>query len=136
MAPHEIRRLFKRSAISNQQKRRDLALLRQAQQRADSQNRARSIATSVLSLLESSQTDDLEPVTEGSIEREEEYKEGIDFSQASRLKGSEAKKWFSRQLMIPEWMIDIPYPLSQDWSVIPLPKQNQKCFKIKSDLLI
>lgn len=39
----------------------------------------------------------------------------LDVRQASKLKGSEARKWFSKQLMLPEWMIDVPDRLSEDW---------------------
>ncbi|OMO65464.1 hypothetical protein COLO4_31215 [Corchorus olitorius] len=45
MAPHDVRRSFKRAAISDQQKRRELSLLRQAQNRRDAQQQARCLAS-------------------------------------------------------------------------------------------
>lgn len=122
MAPHDVRRPFKRPAISDQQRRRDLSLLRQAQNRRDAQHQARCLASSVLSL----QTQTPEPVPELEIELVEEpeskpeeesesLKKDLDVCQASKLKGAEARKWFASQLMLPEWMIDVPDRLTHDW---------------------
>lgn len=114
MAPHEVRRPFKRPAISDQQKRRELSLLRQAQNRRDAQHHARCLASTVVSL----QAPDSEPeiVDEPIVESESQsIPRDIDARQASKLKGYEARRWFARQLMLPEWMIDVPERLSQDW---------------------
>lgn len=131
MSPPEHRRPIKRPAISDQQRRRDLTLLRQEQNRRDAQLHARCLASTVLSL-QSHQSTESEPGPELDIEIEsaDEYvhKEeesgpivkDLHVSQASRLKGADARKWFARQLMLPEWMIDVPDRLSQDWFRSPL----------------
>jgi len=125
MAPHEIRRPFKRPAISDQQKRRDLSLLRQQQNRQDAQRQARCLASTVLSLqTEGSgqqQSLDLELVTEQELESEPETEHEtseLDVRQAAKIRGVEARRWFARQLMLPEWMIDVPDRLSLDWYVL------------------
>ncbi|KAK8959974.1 hypothetical protein KSP40_PGU011098 [Platanthera guangdongensis] len=129
MAPHELRRTFKRTAISDQQRRRDLALLRQNQQRSDSQNRARRLASSVLALPDPSSPAealvDLPDVVDvhpdlyldPSSEPEAASPAGrhLDVVEASNLKGRTARHWFSRQLMLMEWMIDVPPSLDRDW---------------------
>ncbi|WCJ36256.1 Snurportin-1 [Euphorbia peplus] len=140
MAPHDLRRPFKRAAISDQQKRRDLTLERQAQSRRDAQQQARCLASTVLSL-QSQNTQ--QPEQEPDIEfeslhdeqpEEEEYGESskdLDLRRASKLKGSEARKWFARQLMLPEWMIDVPDCLPQDWYVFARPA-GKRCFVVSS----
>ena len=40
----------------------------------------------------------------------------LDIRHASKLKGVEARKWVARQLMLPEWMIDVPDQLPQQGS--------------------
>ena len=120
MAPHEHRRPFKRPAISDQQKRRDLSLLRQAQNRQDAQRQARYLASTVLSFSEP--TSDPEPSVELELvpdpEPESEEKSGdLDVRYAAKLRGAEARRWFAAQLMLPEWMIDVPDRLIHDWYV-------------------
>lgn len=130
MAPHELRRPFKRPAISDQQRRRELSLLRQSQNRRDAQHHARCLASSVLSLHhqpgQAIVTDTEEPPPpppppypeiEPEFELLEESSGDIDVRQASKLKGAEARRWFARQLMLPEWMIDVPDGLGDDWFV-------------------
>lgn len=121
MAPHDIRRPFKRAAISDQQKRRELSLLRQAQNRRDAQQQARCLASSILSLQSAApesqpeQSDtEIETVPE-SEQESEAFSKDLDVRQASKLRGPEVRKWFARQLMLPEWMIDVPDRLAQDW---------------------
>ncbi|CAM9000637.1 unnamed protein product [Rhodiola kirilowii] len=55
----------------------------------------------------------------------------FDVGQASRLKGPEARKWFAKQLMIPEWMIDVPDRLNHDWYVFARPAVK-RCFVVSS----
>ncbi|KAI3850078.1 hypothetical protein MKW92_005609 [Papaver armeniacum] len=43
----------------------------------------------------------------------------------------EARKWFSRQLMLPEWMIDIPPRLNHDWYVYARPS-GKRCLVVSS----
>lgn len=130
MAPHDLRRPFKRPAISDQQKRRDLSLLRQSQNRRDAQHQARYLASTVLSLNNQSSEqsvsepeapEQLELVPE--IELEEAEAESsvrdIDLRQSAKLRGAEARRWFAKQLMLPEWMIDVPDRLNDDWFVSP-----------------
>lgn len=124
MAPPDPRRPYKRPAISDQQRRRELSLLRQAQNRRDAQLQARCLASSVLSL----QSQTSEPVPDVEIElvaepeSQPEQESGaltkdLDVRQASKLKGAEARKWFAEQLMLPEWMIDVPDRLNHDWYI-------------------
>ncbi|PKA61270.1 hypothetical protein AXF42_Ash006167 [Apostasia shenzhenica] len=117
MRLHELRRPFKRPAISDQQRRREFALLRQAQQRSDSQNLARRLASSVLDLPNPASTVDAQSDLTATEEREaiSPTARDLDVVQASKLKGSEGRRWFSRQLMLPEWMIDVPPNLGRDW---------------------
>ena len=116
MAPHDLRRPFKRAAISDQQRRRELSLQRQAQHRRDAQHQARCLA----SFLNPHSDPDPEPEPENTSETEPEPSDSpkeLDIRHASKLKGAEARKWFARQLMLPEWMIDVPDQLPQDWSL-------------------
>ncbi|KAK2978203.1 hypothetical protein RJ640_030376 [Escallonia rubra] len=116
MAPHDLRRPFKRPAVSDQQKRRELSLLRQNQNRRDAQNQARCLASTVLSFPnqpESAFEPEPEPVLEDT--EPELGPRDIDIRQSSKLRGPEARRWFAKQLMLPEWMIDVPDRLSNDW---------------------
>lgn len=124
MAPPENRRPIKRSTVSDQQRRRELALLRQNQQRSDSQNRARRLASSVLALPSSpDQSLPSEDVVldqdlveqQGHLSEHEAPGRDLNVVQASKLKGRDARQWFARQLMLPEWMIDVPPFLERDW---------------------
>ncbi|GMY15109.1 snurportin-1 [Fagus crenata] len=126
MAPHDLRRPFKRAAISDQQRRRELSLQRQAQNRRDAQHHARCLASSLLNL-----HSEPEPTPEPESEPADSPKE-LDVRQASKLKGSEARKWFARQLMLPEWMIDVPDQLAQDWFVFARPA-GKRCFVVSSN---
>lgn len=123
MAPHDLHRPFKRPAISDQERRRQQSLLRQAQNRLDAQRHARFIASTAFSLpsqtLDTSEPEsqpEPEPEPEPQYDPEPSQKD-LDVLEASKLKGAEARKWFAKQLMLPEWMIDIPDNLSNDWLV-------------------
>ena len=116
MAPHDLRRPFKRAAISDQQRRRELSLQRQAQHRRDAQHQARCLA----SFLNPHSDPEPEPEPETTSETEPEPSDSpkeLDIRHASKLKGAKARKWFARQLMLLEWMIDVPDQLHQDWSL-------------------
>ncbi|XP_031371505.1 snurportin-1 isoform X2 [Punica granatum] len=134
MAPPDHRRPYKRPAISDQQRRRELSLLRQAQSRLDAQHRARCLASSVLSLEnpEPDSVPELELESKPGEERSEAPPKEFDVRQASKLRGAEARKWFARQLMLPEWMIDVPDRLSQDWYVFARPA-GKRCFVVSSN---
>ncbi|KAK7809534.1 snurportin-1, partial [Quercus suber] len=120
-APHDLRRPFKRAAISDQQRRRELSLQRQAQHRRDAQHQARCLASF------------LNPHSEPEPEPEpEDSPKELDVRHASKLKGAEARKWFARQLMLPEWMIDVPDQLPQDWYVFARPA-GKRCFVVSSN---
>ncbi|GLU18529.1 hypothetical protein SLE2022_348250 [Rubroshorea leprosula] len=138
MAPHDLRRPFKRAAISDQQRRRELSLLRQSQNRRDAQQQARCLASSILSLNSQNPEAEIEQ-TDGEFETSSETdresvtpSKDLDVRQASKLKGAEARKWFARQLMVPEWMIDVPNSLSQDWYVFARPA-GKRCFVVSSN---
>lgn len=111
MAPTESRRPIKRSAVSDQQKRRDLALLRQEQNRRRAQEHARRLASSAISLPAAGSPDlEVDATQEVGVPSRE-----LSMVEASKLGGREARKLFSQQFMLPEWMIDIPSRLSADW---------------------
>lgn len=115
MAPHDLRRPFKRAAISDQQRRRELSLQRQAQNRRDAQHQARCLAHTILSL----QNDSAEPEPEFEmVPQAEEQAQDFDVRQAASLRGPEARRWFAKQLMLPEWMIDVPDRLNTDWYAV------------------
>ncbi|KAJ4835220.1 hypothetical protein Tsubulata_021047 [Turnera subulata] len=139
MAPHDVRRPFKRAAISDQQRRRDLTLERQAQSRRDAQNQARCLASTILSLQSQSSEpehhhhqNDIELAPETEQEEHVASSKDLDVRHAARLRGAEARKWFAGQLMLPEWMIDVPDRLSQDWYVFARPA-GKRCFVVSSN---
>lgn len=68
MAPHDLRRPFKRPAISDQERRREQSLLRQAQSRQDAQRHARFLASAALSLPPQSSEPESEPKPEPEFE--------------------------------------------------------------------
>lgn len=117
--PNDLRRPFKRPAISDQQRRRELALLRQSQNRSDSQTRARRLASSVVSLQPDPEPEaEAEPVPEVEMGPEfdqQPVKRELNVVDAVKLRGPEVRRWFARQLMLPEWMIDVPPNLNSDW---------------------
>lgn len=138
MPTHEIRRAYKRPAISDQQKRRELSLLRQQQSRFDAQSHARRLASTLLSFNQptpstSSAADDdpfnVDAEEEEDLQKSPQLENIKDVRQASRLRGQESRRWFARQLMLPEWMIDIPDRLSQDWFVLARPA-GKRCFVV------
>ncbi|KAL3499105.1 hypothetical protein ACH5RR_041837 [Cinchona calisaya] len=138
MAPHDVRRPFKRPAISDQQRRRDLSLLRQEQNRRDVQHRARCLASTILSFQSEpkspSQELELELLPD-EIEPNPDHQSPskiYDVRQASKLRGMEARRWFAKQLMLPEWMIDVPPNLSTDWYVFARPA-GKRCFVVSSN---
>ncbi|CAO2826983.1 unnamed protein product [Amaranthus hypochondriacus] len=135
MPTHEIRRAYKRPAISDQQKRRDLSLLRQQQSRFDAQSHARRLASTLLSFNQPT-TPSSSSAIDVEEEEEEEEQQSIahvdhieDVRQASKLRGEESRRWFARQLMLPEWMIDVPEGLSLDWFVLARPA-GKRCFVV------
>lgn len=119
MAPLDPRRPYKRPTVSDQQRRREISLLRQSQHRLDAQHRARCLASSVLSLESPTPALEVEldpqPDSKTENERSEAAEKEFDVRQASKLRGADARKWFARQLMLPEWMIDVPDRLCQEW---------------------
>uniref|UniRef100_A0A804QUL1 Snurportin-1 n=1 Tax=Zea mays TaxID=4577 RepID=A0A804QUL1_MAIZE len=139
MAPTpEPRRPYKRPAISDQQRRRELALQAQSARRADAQARARALATSLLTTrAPTAATSRDEEEEEYEHEEEEEEREltasGVAAAAAaSRLRGSEARRWFARQVMLPEWMVDAPPHLATDWHVFARPS-GKRCLVVSSN---
>lgn len=123
MAPHDLRRPFKRPAISDQQRRREASLRRQDENREEVKRRARSLVSTVLSF----QAEPKSPSNDQELELQCEEilvetessspRDTFDVRHASKLRGPEARQWFSKQLMLPEWMIDVPDNLNTDWLV-------------------
>ena len=114
--PPEPRRPYKRPAISDQQRRRELALQAQSARRADAQARARALASSLLTTPTPPAATDRHGEEEEEEHEEEEHGHTV-AAAASKLRGSDARRWFARQIMLPEWMVDAPPRLASDWSV-------------------
>ncbi|GJR63608.1 snurportin-1 [Tanacetum coccineum] len=127
--PHDTRRPHKRPNISDQHKRRELSLQRQANNRTQAQLHARRLASSILSE-PNSEPNVPEPIVE-EPDASEDIND-IDLRQAAKLKGPEARRWFASQLMLPEWMIDVPDRLNHDWYVFARPS-GKRCFVVSSN---
>lgn len=119
--PPESRRPYKRPAISDQQRRRELALQAQSARRADAQARARALASSLLP-----------EEVEDEPEAEHNHTVADVAAAASKLRGSDARRWFARQIMLPEWMVDAPPCLASDWHVFARPS-GKRCFVVSSN---
>ncbi|CAO2207680.1 unnamed protein product [Urochloa humidicola] len=129
--PPEPRRPYKRPAISDQQRRRELALQAQSARRADAQACARALASSLLT----TQTPPAEPDAHRheEDEHEEEQEHTVaDVATAAKLRGSDARRWFARQIMLPEWMVDAPPHLASDWHVFARPS-GKRCLVVSSN---
>jgi snurportin-1 len=130
------RRHYKRT-VSDQQKRRELALQRQEQGRRDLQHHARQLALSapneeavdayreqpeefvenqvnVAGLASEDAVFDYSERDEAEVGMED-AESSLGLLEGARLKGFRAREFFSRQLMLPEWMVDIPPYLKKDW---------------------
>ncbi|EFJ17988.1 hypothetical protein SELMODRAFT_444654 [Selaginella moellendorffii] len=110
----ELRHRAHKKVISDQQRRRDVALDRQKQQRRDLQLHFRQLATAL---------------EDQRVVEEEEHEWGL--AEGARLQGKDAKKWFSGQFMLPEWLIDIPLGLKSDWYVMARPA-GKRCIVVSS----
>ncbi|BBN06619.1 snurportin-1 [Marchantia polymorpha subsp. ruderalis] len=147
MAPSKIEPRVHKRVLSDQQRRRDLALQRQQECRRNLQLHARRLAAGLSSGGEENEGGD-EDVVEAE-EFEESYEvegEGgggessstkedlkdLGLRQGTRLKGAKAREWFSKQLMLPEWMIDIPPRLKTDWYVMSRPA-GVRCVVVSSN---
>lgn len=124
-------RAYKR-LLSDQQRRREVALERQEQARRDLRNHARQLASHfpysedfaepekqpTAGTAAESELGELRcPVGENDNESnadEHSSCEGLGFSDGAKLRGARAKKWWSQQLLLPEWMVDIP-PHMNEW---------------------
>lgn len=147
-----------RGRVSDQQRRREIALARQKSLREDYQNHARQLAflssnypTLVEDPDEAFAQDATEPpfsttqdkVPEFSIaemdlsgswsridkdgqviqedlmedggEKENSLPESLETGVNLNFGGRKAREWYSKQLTIPEWMVDIPQQLSTEW---------------------
>uniref|UniRef100_A0ACD5X106 Uncharacterized protein n=1 Tax=Avena sativa TaxID=4498 RepID=A0ACD5X106_AVESA len=131
MAPshHDPRRPYKRAAISDQQRRRDSALRTQSARRADAQARARSLANSLLSPPSSSSND--QPVPSPEAHGDEPAVADV-ATAAAKLRGPDQRRWFARQIMLPEWMVDAPPHLARDWHVCARPA-GKRCLVVSSN---
>jgi hypothetical protein len=96
----------------------------QSARRADAQARARALA-----LASSLITSQAPPAANRHYEDAHEEAEEVEHTvtdvtaAASKLRGSDARRWLARQIMLPEWMVDAPPHLSRDWSVTPSPSK-------------
>ncbi|MCO5584806.1 hypothetical protein L7F22_038738 [Adiantum nelumboides] len=155
MADRPEGRVHKR-IISDQQKRRDIALQRQSQGRRDLQQHARQLVSlavplSSSSLLEShnaarvyqnEETSTKEHSEPGQFEEfpadayynqlDTEEENDLGMLQATKLRGSRAREWFKQQFMQPEWMVDAPSRLRDDWYVMARPA-GERCLVVSSN---
>ncbi|XP_066362991.1 uncharacterized protein [Miscanthus floridulus] len=136
--PPEPRRPYKRPAISDQQRRRELALQAQSSRRADAQARARALATSLLTTQAPAAATSRHEEEEYDEHEEEEHEHELTIAgvaaaaAASRLRGPDARRWFARQIMLPEWMVDAPPHLATDWHVFARPS-GKRCLVVSSN---
>ncbi|KAL2634022.1 hypothetical protein R1flu_005501 [Riccia fluitans] len=145
MAPSRIEHRVHKRVLSDQQRRRDIALQRQADGRRNLQQHARQLAAGlssgeredadgeeeVIVEAEGGESHELEGVGGESSSSKEDLKD-VGLRQGTRLKGSKAREWFSKQLMLPEWMIDIPPRLKTDWYVMSRPA-GVRCVVVSSN---
>ncbi|KAH7430545.1 hypothetical protein KP509_08G003400 [Ceratopteris richardii] len=151
-------RVHKRT-ISDQQKRRDIALKRQSQGRRDLQHHARQLVSLAVPPSSSSVFEEHGAVTghqeaeaidiqssESSVFGHEvdvvaekvegwhgdQEEDAIGVVEATRLKGTKAREWFKHQFMIPEWMVDVPSHLRKDWYVMARPS-GERCLVVSSN---
>lgn len=144
--------------VSDQQKRRELALQRQKQGRRDLQHHARQLALSALNEVGdvSGEQEEEPAVYELNVPRAASENVAADYNEqddteasmedaerspgskrktlleGANLKGLRAREFFARQLMLPEWMVDIPSYLKKDWFVMPRP-EGQRCLVISAN---
>jgi snurportin-1 len=52
--------------------------------------------------------------------------------EGTKLKGGKAREFYSQQLMLPEWMVDIPINLKKDWCIMARPA-GQRCLVIAAN---
>ncbi|KAL6194200.1 hypothetical protein ACLB2K_035284 [Fragaria x ananassa] len=119
-----LRRPLKRPLISNQQKRRDLSLKRQEQSR-DSQLHTRRLTSALLSL----------PPEQPEPSLPEYYSDlhlGDEAASKFLKGGLEVREWFQKELMLPDWMIDVPHRLPHDWFVLARPA-GERCLVVSYD---
>ena len=138
--PHSAPRAHKpRGRISDQHKRRDVALDRQKNARQHQQIEARHIALHAAelgpgdaplpieedppaadggagedTLVHRVESDDFEVDDEGQSSGAS-LSDGILEGGGGGLKGQTAREFYSKQLTLPEWLIDIPTNLIKDW---------------------
>ncbi|MCO5604537.1 hypothetical protein L7F22_058704 [Adiantum nelumboides] len=156
MADRPAGRVHKR-IISDQQKRRDISLQRQSQSRRDLQQHARQLVSLAVPLSSSSlleahnaarvyqneETSTKEHSEPGQFEEfpanayynqlDTEEENDLGMLQATKLRGSRAREWFKQQFMQPEWMVDVPSRLPDDWygnSVKHFVFQSSLCLQI------
>ncbi|CAK9229180.1 unnamed protein product [Sphagnum troendelagicum] len=122
-------RVHKRS-ISDQQRRREIALERQKQSRRDLQQHARQLASGFSPPSSPSQWDDAAHDADCSHSSPGSKRKGI--LEGTKLKGGKAREFYSQQLMLPEWMVDIPINLKKDWCIMARPA-GQRCLVIAAN---
>eukprot|EP00249_Psilotum_nudum_P017860 c26526_g1_i2 orf=34-1209(+) len=159
-------RVHKR-VLSDQQKRRDLALKRQIESRRNLQQHARLLASVLVPLSESGDCASLVDCdssviwveersvvdADGLVDEHRDYGTGwhgdckmdekemlpkaemsrkeVGLYEGTKLKGAKAREWFSQQLTLPEWMVDLPVRLKEDWYVLARPA-GKRCIVVSS----
>eukprot|EP00897_Mesotaenium_endlicherianum_P004247 jgi/Mesen1/3850/ME000207S02868 len=157
-----------RGRVSDQQKRRDIALARQQGARRDLQAHARRLALDAscedlppagagerygLSPIQVDALSSSDPFAQESSgswpagdanghalaeedtlsrERREEHGGERGLLEGGNLWGQKAREWYAQQLMLPEWMLDVPPRLPQDWYVMARP-EGKRCLVITSN---
>jgi snurportin-1 len=64
-------------------------------------------------------------------QQEQQQLYGLDGIDSSSMSGAALRAYFAHQLMVPEWMTDIPPDLPSSWLVMPRP-EGKRCLVISS----
>ncbi|GAQ80912.1 m3G-cap-specific nuclear import receptor [Klebsormidium nitens] len=146
-------RSYKGSSRPDQQKRRELALARQREARKELQAHARRLSQVLteeaefndgtqedLMYLEAETATDESSFRQGTTGQEPAESSGIppgdslrgQISPGDSVRGQQLREWYARQLLQPEWMIDVPPDLATNWSVMARP-EGKRCLVISAN---
>eukprot|EP01118_Nematostelium_gracile_P006682 TRINITY_DN2150_c0_g1_i1.p1 TRINITY_DN2150_c0_g1~~TRINITY_DN2150_c0_g1_i1.p1 ORF type:complete len:206 (-),score=41.72 TRINITY_DN2150_c0_g1_i1:341-883(-) len=108
---------YKARGKSDQQRRREELLQKQKTKRQDTLENMRKVVK---------ESDEEEIVEKNKIEHD-----GMEIAKQSRSEEKRIKFW-SKQLMLPEMMQDIPEDLISGWLAVPFPAQSKRCIVVSS----
>jgi len=123
--PHPRIQDYKSRGKSDQQRRREELLERQKQKRRDMTEIAREIASG---------NDEHEEVIMSEAIPNQTSMEVVKLTKTERKKQAEERRvnFYKSQLMIPEFMTEIPTDLVGGWYCVPYPEQGQRCIVISA----